>query len=272
MFASCHRLPSISIVLPVHRLDPHLAQAISSVLKQTHRDFELLIGVNGKADGVTDCVRRLTAGDPRVCIHELKLGQLAFVLNYLIEKSNGEWIVRMDSDDVCRPDRIAKLLPLMLEGSVDVVGSWARVIDANGRVIGRLTPPVDDRSIRRTMWRGSPLIHPAVAFRRDFWLDIRGYLGGFVTEDTELWMRAAHSRITFANIPEELLDYRIHGDQAARTLRSYTEVAGHWFREVLENPNLSSILGLMLATSKALARRLGVRLGRSDRMFRASSR
>ncbi len=264
--------PAISVVLPVHRADRHLEEAVRSILCQTHRDFEFLIGANGPDEALPHELTRIVAGDPRTTIVRTSLPQLCFTLNNLVERARGPWVVRMDGDDVSMPHRIARLAEFMTDDGPDVIGSWVTLIDPNGQAIGELRPPTGDREIQRKTWRGPQLLHPSVAFRRNFWLRMRGYLGGFVTEDLDLWVRAVAVGARFANIPEPLLRYRIHPAQAARSREAYAEAAGHWYREFLARPGLFTGAGLGLATLKAIARPLGIRFSRSDAMLRKAER
>lgn len=264
--------PSITVILPVHRVQPFLEEAVRSILDQTHRDFEFLIGANGPDRDLEPALERIIAGDPRTTIIRTSLPQHCFTLNSLIERAGGRWIVRMDSDDVSVPHRIERLTERMTEDGPDVIGSWVMLIDDRGREVGELRLPVDDREIRRRTWRGVQLVHPSVAFRREFWLRTRGYAGGFFTEDLDLWIRAVRDGARFANIPEPLLRYRIHPTQLSRTQRSYAEAASHWYREFLARPDLFTAAGLGLATVKALVRPLGLRFSRSDRMLGKATR
>jgi glycosyltransferase involved in cell wall biosynthesis len=263
--------PSITVILPVHRVQPFLEEAVRSILDQTHRDFEFLIGANGPDADLEPTLARIVGGDRRTTIVRTSLPQHCFTLNTLVERARGRWIVRMDSDDVSVPTRIARLAERMSDDGPDVIGSWVMLIDDTGREVGELRLPVTDREIRRGLWRGAQFVHPSVAFRRDFWLRMRGYIGGFLTEDLDLWIRAAREGARFENIPEPLLRYRIHPTQLSRTRHSYAEAASYWYRELLASPSLSNAAGLGLATAKAILRPLGLRFSRSETILRKAS-
>ena len=243
----------------VNRSNPHLRAAIASVLTQTYGNFEFLIGANACSDEFFEELK-CVAADPRVRFFRTRMPQLAFTLNYLAEQATGSWLVRMDADDVCEPHRFFRLMQAIDAGDHDVIGSWATLIDERDRVIGRFAPPGDMRGIRRKLLFSNPIAHPTVAFSRDFLLKMRGYLGGYVSEDLDLWMRAIRSGSRLTNIEEPLLRYRMHDGQASRSRLGYAEAAAHWHRELLFSPSCYNALGWLIASSKAILMPLRNRL------------
>lgn len=242
---------TLSVLFCVNRSNPHLRAAINSVLMQTHEDFEFLIGANACSDEFFAELSGITA-DPRVRIFRTQLPQLAFTLNYLVEQARGNWFIRMDADDVCESHRFARLRQAIDTGEHDVIGSWATLIDANDHVIGQFRPPKETRAIRRKLLFSNPIAHPTVAFSRSFLLQMRGYLGGYVSEDLDLWLRAVRSGARLVNIDEPLLRYRMHLGQVSRSRLGYAETAAHWQRELLLAPSFYNALGWCIATTKAV--------------------
>jgi glycosyltransferase involved in cell wall biosynthesis len=238
----------------VNRTGPHLAAAIRSVLDQTYGAFEFLIGANACSDDLVREIETLTRGDPRVRLFRTSLPQLAFTLNFLVEHAQTEWVVRMDADDVCEPRRFELLQRRMVESDASVIGSWATLIDADDRVIGTLKTPLKTKEIRRRLIFGTAFCHPTVAFRRSFWLRLKGYGAALVTEDYDLWLRAyiRDRSVTAENIPERLLRYRVHPGQASRSRLGYAESCGHWYREFVLNPGVLTFAGWLISTAKAV--------------------
>lgn len=242
----------LSVIFGVNRTNPYLKAAINSVLEQTHKNFELLICANACTDDFFEELQEYTA-DSRIKLFRTQLPQFSFTLNYLIEQAAGELLVRMDADDISEPHRFERLLAAANESNADVIGSWATLIDENDRVVGHLSPPSDAQGVRRYLLRSSPLIHPTVAFRKKFWIESRGYLGGFVSEDFDLWLRAISRGATIINIPEYLFRYRMHSAQASRSRLGYAETAAYWYRELLAAPSFYNAAGWMISTVKAIA-------------------
>lgn len=244
--------PSLSVVLCVNRTNPYLAQAVGSVLAQEDDDFEFLIAANACNDDLVGELHSLVDGDSRVKIFRTAIGQLAFNLNYLTDQACGDYLVRMDSDDMCEPNRLGVLRQSLAENPVDVLGSWASLINSEGRAVGEFRLPIEHSEIVRKLPFGTVFCHPTVAIRRKFLLDVRGYLGGFVSEDMDLWLRGVRQGASFRNIPTCLLRYRVHSAQSSGSRRGYAEVAGHWLRELLSAPSWYHAQGFFVALIKSL--------------------
>ncbi len=244
--------PSLTVVLCVNRSNPFLGAAIDSILAQSDGDFEFLIAANACGDDLVDELRGLVGADPRARIVRTAIGQLAFNLNLLASEARGDYLVRMDADDISLPNRIERLRLGLSERPVDVLGSWAHVIDESGQRTGEYRLPLEHRDIVRRLPYGTALCHPTVALRRQFLLDMRGYLGGFASEDMDLWLRGARKSATYRNLSEHLLSYRVHSAQASRSRQSYAEAASHWLREVLVSPDVFVLKGFVVALAKSL--------------------
>jgi hypothetical protein len=149
-----------------------------------------------------------------------------------------------------RRDRIRTLRNALMGELVDVLGSAVILIDDNDTVIGRMDFPLEESGIVAALATRTAFCHPAIAIRRQFLLDMRGYLGGFASEDTDLWLRARRAGARLRNLPDTLLRYRIHADQATANRSGYAEVAAHWLRELLLKPSLYTLKGFVVALTK----------------------
>lgn len=244
--------PSLSVLLCVNRTSQFLEEAVRSVLSQDDSNFEFMIAANACSDALIEELHVLAGDDARVHIFRTAIGQLSFNLNYLADRAAGEYLVRMDADDVSEPSRIRVLRAALNVWHPDVLGSWARFIDESGRHIGDFKLPTEPLDIVKKLPNGTVFCHPTVAIRKDFLLSMGGYLGGFVSEDTDLWIRSVRSGASLRNIPEYLLRYRIHQEQSSATRRGYSEVAGHWLREFLFAPAWYPAKGLAIALAKCV--------------------
>ena len=154
---------------------------------------------------------------------------LAAALNVGLNACRNEWVVRMDTDDICLPNRLEVLAGFIRENpSADIVGSWALRLDAEGQTGRVLKVPIDPVRIRRLIW-SCPLIHPTVCYKKEKILAVGGYdpLAGPRQDDYELWFRCAAAGHAFHNIPEPLLLYRFT-DQNIR--RNNFRVGYHRFK------------------------------------------
>jgi glycosyltransferase involved in cell wall biosynthesis len=239
----------------LHASNPWLPAAIYSILNQTHRYFEFLIAANACSDDLWNELQGLVASDPRVQLFRTEIGQLSFNLNVLADRASGEYLIRMDADDLSEPNRLEVICKELTREPVDILGSAVTLIDGSDEVVGGMEFPLSKDEIRRALWFRTVFCHPAVAIRRGFLLSQRGYLGGFSSEDTDLWLRAVRAGASMRNISVPLLRYRVHSAQSISSGGGYAEVAGHWLREFLLAPGWYQFKGLVVALAKALFRR-----------------
>jgi glycosyltransferase involved in cell wall biosynthesis len=148
--------------------------------------------------------------DPRIRLLRNAVNlKLCRTLNRAIAAARGEYLVRMDSDDVSLPDRIEKQVDYMdAHPEVGISGGAMEIIDEQGRPIGIRRYVQTDRELRRRLFRYSPFSHPTVIFRRAA-LDRAGvYDPRFEhAEDYELYFRLGRVA-QFGNLPDVLLRYR----------------------------------------------------------------
>lgn len=248
--------PALSVILCINRPNPWWQAAFASVLAQDDPDFEFLIAANACTDEFWDSLQAMAQGDVRVRLFRTAIGQLSFNLNVLADQARGDYLVRMDADDISATQRIATLRKRLEKSPVDILGSAVLLIDEGDQVIGRMNFPLAHADIVRALKRRTVFCHPAVAIRRQFLLDMRGYLGGYHSEDTDLWLRARRAGASMENLPDALLSYRIHAQQSTSTRTGYAEVCGHWLREFLLHPSLYTLEGLSIAVAKALLKRI----------------
>lgn len=247
---------ALSVILCINQPNPWWRAALSSVLTQDDPDFEFLVAANACTDELWSSLQALATGDSRVRLFRTSIGQLSFNLNMLADQAKGDYLVRMDADDIAAKHRISTLRKRLAESRVDILGSAVTLINEDDQIVGRMDFPLAHADIVRTLKRRTVFCHPAVAVRREFLLDMRGYLGGYHSEDTDLWLRARRAGARMENLPDALLSYRIHAQQSTGTRAGYAEVSGHWLREFLLRPCLYTLEGLLIALAKTLIKRI----------------
>ncbi|MCI1014372.1 glycosyltransferase [Herbaspirillum sp. C7C2] len=209
------QLPAISVVVPTYNAGRYVEEAVASVLAQDFRDFELLLIDDGSTDNTAEVVSRFAA-DPRVRLlrNERNLGLIA-TLHRAYAECRAPLIARMDSDDICAPDRFGRQVTFLHEHpEVGIVGGAIRFF---GNVAPNVfTFPLAHADIHPAMLFYCPLAHPALMFRREL-LDqgIIRYDDAFRhAEDYHLWSRLL-LQVNAANLPEVVLDYRLHAQQVS---------------------------------------------------------
>lgn len=204
--------PSVSVLVPVYNGGAFFRAAIQSVLDQSFRDFECLILDDGSTDGSGDIADELARVDSRVrVIHRENRGLVA-TLNELVDAARGEFVARMDADDLCLPTRFAMQVEfLRRHPEVVCVGSSHWLVDEQDRRIAAIKPPTDDAAIEQSALQGhTPICHPAAMIRTAALRQAGGYrLDYYPTEDLDLWLRLGELG-ALANLPEPLICYRMH--------------------------------------------------------------
>lgn len=207
-------LPPVSVVMPVYNGERYVAEAIESILGQTHQDFEFLVIDDGSTDGTGQILATFAARDPRIqVISQPNQGQPA-ALNRALALARHDWVAILDHDDVSLPQRLERQLrTLVANPRIRVLGSYAVEIDPAGRPVGYLAygprTEVEFASLRGTN-RLLFLVHPSVMLHRPTILALGGYDPAFVAaEDVELWSRVADAHLVLT-LPEPLVHYRIH--------------------------------------------------------------
>lgn len=209
---------NISIIMPVYNGERFLREAIKSILSQTYEDFEFIIINDGSTDKTLEIIDEYKDKDGRIIVISRENRGLVASLNEGIALARGEYIARMDADDICSADRLNEQIAFFeAHPECVLVGSWAETIDENGNVIGSLTyPPLKTTDIREYALIHNPFIHPSVMFRKDCVLVIGNYHASFKhNEDYELWTRIVY-KYPCMNIPKKLIQYRLHSKQITK--------------------------------------------------------
>lgn len=204
----CPGRPRVTVAMPIYNAGSHLRLAVLSVVAQTFADWELLIIDDGSADNAVAGIADI--GDPR--IHIISDGAnkgLAARLNQAIDLARGTYLARMDQDDVCHPERLAKQLSFLIDNQdVDLVGARCLTLSENGDILGCLPWSSHDRLTNRP-WLGFDIPHPTWFGRID-WFRRHRYASPspYCCEDQELLLRT-HKCSRFCIVPSFLLAYRL---------------------------------------------------------------
>lgn len=209
------KIPKISIIMSVRNGERYLGDAINSILMQTYKDFEFIIVDDGSTDASPLILKRFTDKRIKILTNIIKKG-LTKSLNIALNVSRGEYIARMDDDDIARKDRLERQINfLSSHKEIGVVGSWVRLVDKNGKEIGLLKFPCKNTAIIKKIFLYNPIRHSTVLFRKNLIKKYGKYdsdLDG--AEDYDLWLRLA-KKTKLANIALPLLSYRIHKDRVS---------------------------------------------------------
>jgi glycosyltransferase involved in cell wall biosynthesis len=204
--------PRISCLLPVYDGEAFLAEAVRSILSQTYADFELVVVDDGSRDATPDILQGFAEQDDRVRVVRQENGGIVAALNAGLAASRGDYVARMDADDVSLPDRFQFQLDYLdAHPGCVLVGGFARSLKPDGSFDGRTTGGRHRRTdLTCFPPRVAVAMHPLIMVRRAAMLQIGGYRSAFPhAEDYDLFLRLSKLG-TIDNPDHDLLIYRRH--------------------------------------------------------------
>jgi glycosyltransferase involved in cell wall biosynthesis len=205
-----------TIGIPFFNSSSTLADAIRSVYAQSYQDWELILADDGSSDDSLAIARQISDPRVRVISDGQNLG-LAHRLNQITSAAQGEYLIRMDADDMMHPDRIQSQLDFLKSNpGVDVVGSGIYTINSANEPIGKRCCQTGKLTARGVL-AGDMLCHPTVAARTTWFLD-NPYDPAFRrAQDYELWCRTcARKKLQAVRLPEPMLFFREEGSVSLR--------------------------------------------------------
>jgi len=210
-----NNIPSVSVVMSVYNSDRYLRESVESILNQTFTDFEFIIIDDGSTDDTYGILQEYSNTDNRVKVVSRENRGLVYSLNEAIDLAKGEYIARMDGDDISLPDRFEKQVAhLNQNDDVVAVGTRIVLIDECGRPLMEWNHKHSHDEIvpRLLIGDGSALTHPAVMMRKAAVIEIGGYDEIFqVSQDLDLFIKLSEIG-KLENLPEVLLYWRQHSE------------------------------------------------------------
>lgn len=194
--------------------DRYVEQAVDSILNQTYKDIELIITVDDPDNTkVIEFLQSKKQIDRRIVlqINEKNRG-IVESLNRGISVAKGEYIARMDADDISEPDRLEKELDYLISNNLDLVGCNVRNIDEDGNIINMKGThyPTSDKMIKKYLKRENAVPHPTWLIKKSIFENTHLYRDFRACEDYEFLTRIALDGRKLGNIREPKLRYRIN--------------------------------------------------------------
>lgn len=212
----------ISVIMGVYNCAETLPDAVGSIIRQTYDNWELIICDDGSTDSTFSTAGHFADLMPsrvRLMRNECNLG-LNVTLNRCLMNAKGEYIARMDGDDLCDPMRFEKQIQFLENNpEYDIVSSGMLLFDEKG-VWGQSIPMEFPQS--KNIVEGSPICHAPSMMRRRSIMSVNGYSEENVArrvEDVDLWIRMYHAGYRCYNIQEPL--YSMRNDRNAFQRRKY---------------------------------------------------
>lgn len=205
-------MPRVSVVMPVFNAAFFLESSIQSILDQTYRDFEFIIINDGSTDESFDIIKEYEKIDSRVkLISNINRG-LVSTLNIASTMAKGDWILRMDADDISHSSRLEKQLIYANYHQLDLCGTWAKKF---GISAGNICTPVSHNEILIDLMFRSTFVHPTMLIKREVFNYVKYSEEYKFVEDYKFWCDCASLGFKFGNVPEFLLYYRVHNNQVS---------------------------------------------------------
>lgn len=237
----------ISVVMSTYNeTRDYLVSSIESIVHQTYHPIEFII--------VNDNPNRREL-DELLSQYSLKYGFIKYIknpknmgltasLNRGISQASGEYIARMDADDISLPMRLEKQYKFAKAHKYDLCGTWIQKIDEQGNIIDALRLPTDDSTIKKYLRWGDCLPHPTWLFNVDVFDKLGGYRDIKGAEDYDFILRAALYGFKIGNVDEMLLLYRIRSDSISESNNEEQQLMSNYlakFYALKITPNLNDV-------------------------------
>jgi glycosyltransferase involved in cell wall biosynthesis len=208
--------PLISVCMPVYNAERYVAQAVESILGQTFGDFEFLIIDDGSTDGSRRILEGYAARDARIRLASRPNTGYLVALNEMLAIARGEFLARMDADDIAMPERFVRQVEyLRSHPEVLALGTRILVVDPEGDPLEeqcwlQTHEEIDQCHLGVHPTRCYGISHPSVMTRTETLRRVGGYRAEYYpAEDVDLWSRLAEIG-RLANLPDVHLKYRLH--------------------------------------------------------------
>ncbi len=218
----------VSVVMTAYNTEKYIEEAIDSILNQSYKNFEFIIVDDGSTDHTLDIIMQYATLDKRIIVITRKNIGLSQSLNDGIKIARGQYIARMDSDDICSADRLEKQVNyLNYHPDIHMVGSNYYII-YNDRLSEECVKkykgshkrgqvPIDHENMFLSISESQKFMHASAMIRRELY-DRVGYYDDYLSEDIEFNFRVASKGYGIAKLEDELYGYRAREDS-----KSYIE-------------------------------------------------
>lgn len=206
-------MPKITVILPVYNTEKYIKEAVQSILDQTFTDFDVLIINDASTDNTLNILNEFSDSRIHIINNETNL-KVVKTLNKGLDLAKGEFIARMDADDIAHPKRFEKQISFFeAHPNVEFCGTWVQNYGAEDSI---MRAAYTHDSIKARMLFLNPIFHPSVMFKKKSFdrHNLRFDESFTNAEDFGMWAKAI-DLVRFANVPEVLLKYRIHAENVS---------------------------------------------------------
>lgn len=223
--------------MSVYNGQKYLKEAIESLLAQTNGDFELIVVNDGSRDESDKILAACKDQRIKIITNQKNIG-LTKSLNLALRQATGEYVARLDSDDVSAPERLAKQLVFMeRHPEIVLVGSGVQRIDEKGKDLGSEQVTTGPVMIKYELILHNPFYHSTIFFRRQIIAGEGGYNEDYVcAQDFEMYSRLSQ-KYQMDNIDEPLVKFRVHRESVVAKPESQKLVRENALKIIFQNVN-----------------------------------
>ncbi len=228
-----------SVLMSVYNETLHdIKLSLESILTQEYSDYELIIVVDNPGYvAAIDFLNKYAIDDGRikVVVNEKNMG-LALSMNVAASYATGEYLLRMDSDDVCYPGRFQMEVDTIKNSEYDLICGNYTYIDENDAPIERTVDVYTDRQIAKLLPLRNVIHHPTVIMKASLFNSVGGYRNYDCAQDYDLWLRMLNAGCKFHMMPEPLIKYRIRSTSITISKRYKQSCTGEYIRTLYRKP------------------------------------
>lgn len=196
-------MEKISVLLPTYNVESYIAEALSSILNQTYENLEIIVVDDFSTDNTYSILEEFSKKDERIKLYRNKSNmKICYTLNRAFEFSSGEYIARMDGDDVSEYDRFEKQINFLRKNTeIDLVGLSIVSINQQGIELSKVRYIESIRLLRKASLFSSPVSHIWMA-RRRVYQKLGGYREIPSVEDYDFLLRMLSFGYQFTNLSD----------------------------------------------------------------------
>lgn len=231
-------MKQVSIIMGIYNCEDTLRESIDSIINQTYTNWELIMCDDGSIDNTYNLAKEYEAKYNNIIVIRNKKNEgLAKSLNNCLDISRGEYIARMDGDDISLNNRLEEEMKYMLENpDIDILGTSVYYFDEDG-IWGK--DKAKGKLDKIDIFCGRGFSHPTIIIKADVLKSVGGYRSNNLTyraEDYDLWCRLYEKGYKGRNLEKPLLKYRV--DKNAYKKRKYKyrvdeyKLKKYWFKRL----------------------------------------
>lgn len=209
----------ISVIIPVYNVEKYIAKALLSICNQTYSNLQIVVVDDCSTDNTYQIIREIARSDSRILLLKNEVNsKIVKTLNFALQYAKGDFIARMDGDDISSPERLEKQLNFLIKNpEYALVGSHVHTIDESDTIIGKLRLPIGHKKVEKVITYSSPVLHIWLA-RSEIYKKLKGYREIPGAEDYDFLLRMSSEGFKFTNLDSYEYSVRLRDGNTTSTI------------------------------------------------------